>query len=221
MEPRSYFTALVRGWVIILVCAIVGAAAALAFALARADSYEAKSSALVAVDVVESGSDLWQTSNATVVLASSYAELVTTPIVTEPAAQEVGDITPARLGSKVSAEVPLQSVNITVTAQDGDPARAAAIANASITSLADAIREVAPKTSEDEPAVALHITQEAIAPTDPASLSSVLLVAVGAAAGLAFGAVLALLRAPRTPQSADTTQQVAARRATDPATPAP
>lgn len=199
MEPRSYVTALVKGWVLILVCALIGGAAALAFAATRPAVYEAESSALVAVDSVDSGSDLWQTSNATVVLASSYAQLVTTPTVTEPAAAAVGDISPQQLARKLDAEVPLQSMNITITASDGDADRAAAMANAAVDALATAITDVAPQTSEGDPAVTLHITEKAVAPTSTSGLSTALLVAVGLAAGLAVGAVLALLRTPAQP----------------------
>ena len=196
MEPRSYVSSLAKGWIIILVCALVGAAAGLALALSREDVYEAESSAFLAVDEVESGSDLWQTTNATVALAKSYSELVTTPTVTGPAAQEVGGISPEQLSRSLTATVPLESVNITITAQDGDPERAAAMANAALDALVAAVDEVAPSTGEGNSAVSLYITQEATAPAGTSGLSTALLVALGAAAGLALGAVLALLRTP-------------------------
>lgn len=216
MEPRSYVTALLKGWLLIVVCAVLGAGAAFGYAATRTAMYEAESSALVAVDSVDSGSDLWQTSNATVVLATSYSQLVTTPVVTEPAAAEVGGISPQALALKLKANVPLQSMNISITASDADAGRAAAMANAAVDALAAAIADVAPKTGEGDPAVTLHITEKAVAPTSPSGVSTALLVAIGAAAGLALGAVLALLRtpsdAPRRPaRAADEGTQVDAR----------
>lgn len=196
MEPRTYVTAIARGWIIVLVATLLGAAAGFGLSALRPATYEASSSGILAVSNVESGSDLWQTSNAAVVLAGSYADLATTPMVTQPAAEEVGDITPAQLAGRITASAPLESVNIDITAADADPERAAHIANATATALQDAIAEVAPKTPDNEPAVDLHITQEASAPSSPSGLSIGLLIAIGAVAGLGIGIIIALLRAP-------------------------
>lgn len=205
MEPRSYLIALARGWVVILLGAILGAALGFAISALRPASYEASASGFLAVDSVESGSDLWQTSNATIALATSYGELATTPMVTEPAAEQLGDGTTSRQISRaVTADVPLQSVNINLTAEAGDPQRAADIANATLDSLRDAVEEVAPTTAENEPAVVLHVTQEAGVPSAPAGLSTTLLVAIGLAAGLGLGAIVALVRAPTQARPAQT-----------------
>lgn len=217
MEPRNYLTALLRGWVIILVAGLLGALAAWAFTATRTDTYEAQSSGIVAVENVESGSDLWQTANATIAMASSYADLISTPLVTEPAAEAVGGITAGELAQQVTATVPLDSVNITIEATDTDPARAAEIANAAVHSLQSAVTEVAPTDSAGEPAVELVITQEATAPTSPGGLPASLLIAIGLVAGLGIGALIALLRAPVRPMTEESVRTESPGSATTPA----
>lgn len=198
MEPRNYLTALARGWVVILVGAILGALVGYGLSAARPAVYDANASGIVSVDSVESGSDLWQTSNATIALATSYGELATTPLVTDRAAEKIGDgVTSAQVAGAVSATVPLESVNINVTASDRNPERAAELANATLDALQEAVAKVAPKTTEGEPAVVLHRTQDASAPSSPSGLSSSLLTMIGLVAGLGLGALVALVRAPR------------------------
>lgn len=197
MEPRQYVTALLRSWYILLLACVVGGGLAYGVGSSRTPSYEAQAVTQLGVPVVANGSELWQTTNANVVLASSYTQLVSSPMVTTPAAKEVGDITSDQIAAKVSAKAPLETLNIVVTATDTDPERAAKIATAVAKSMQGAVAEIAPRNTEGKPAVVLHLTQEATTPKSPTGLSATLFTGIGAAGGLALGALVALIRRPK------------------------
>lgn len=64
-------------------------------------------------------------------LSTTYATVATTRPLLENVIKQLGlQETPEDLAKRVSAEAPLDSTLLTVQAQDGDPARAAALANA-------------------------------------------------------------------------------------------
>jgi polysaccharide biosynthesis transport protein len=123
--------AIVRTWLPLLVVSVVlaaGAAYAISGALPKV--YEAKAR----LNVGQSLSAVNPDYNQLLVsqrLSTTYAEVATTRPILEAVIRQLDlDLTPDELLGKVRADAPLESTLLAIVAQDADPARAAAIANA-------------------------------------------------------------------------------------------
>jgi polysaccharide biosynthesis transport protein len=122
---------IVRAWLPLLVVAVVlaaGAAYVISGALPKV--YEAKAR----LNVGQSLSAVNPDYNQLLVsqrLSTTYAEVATTRPILEAVIKELDlGVTPDELLGRVRADAPLDSTLLSVIAQDADPARAAAIANA-------------------------------------------------------------------------------------------
>lgn len=122
--------AIARKWFPLLIAGVVlGAIAAFAFSNVQAPVYEAKATLIVGQSLVALNPDPNQLS-VSQRLSATYAAVATK----RPALQQVIDQlglaqTSDQLARRVFAEAPTDSTLLILTAQDNDPARAAAIAN--------------------------------------------------------------------------------------------
>jgi capsular exopolysaccharide synthesis family protein len=137
-----------RWWLIVLIVAL---AAIPTYLISRSlpKSYEAHTTLLVGLGLPGTSPD-YQQLLASQQLSQTYASLATTTPVLEAVKSALGlptDIDDFRKSIKSTA--PLDSALITITASDGDPARAAAIADA----LARELISRTPVISSDDPAV--------------------------------------------------------------------
>jgi capsular exopolysaccharide family len=123
--------AIIRAWFPLLVVSVLlaaGAAFAVSSALPRA--YEAKTTLIVGQSLSTASPDY----NQLLVsqrLSTTYAALAKTRPVLENVIKQLGlEDTSGALSGRVRADAPLESTLLTITAQDADASRAAAIANA-------------------------------------------------------------------------------------------
>ena len=135
MELRRQF-AIVRKWLPLLVAIpLLAGAAAYLVSSHLSKTYEAKATLIVGQSLSAVNPDYTQvlvSQN----LSATYAAVATTrPILDAVIAQLGLDLTSDDLLAHVSADAPLASTLLTITAQDAVPARAAAIANAIATQL--------------------------------------------------------------------------------------
>jgi polysaccharide biosynthesis transport protein len=122
---------LVRKWVPILAAgAVLGTATAFAVSSVQQPVFEARATLMVGQALQALNPDV----NQLIVsqrLSSTYAAVATKRPALEHVIQQLGlDQTPDQLARRVWAEAPIESTLLVLNAQDTDPARAAAIANA-------------------------------------------------------------------------------------------
>jgi polysaccharide biosynthesis transport protein len=123
--------AIVRTWLpLLILCVILAGGAAFAISTALPKTYEAKATLIVGQSLSAASPDY----NQLLVsqrLSTTYAAVATTrPILDAVIAGLDLPVTSDELAKRVRADAALDSTLLTITAQDTDPARAAAIANA-------------------------------------------------------------------------------------------
>ncbi|MAP64008.1 MAG: chromosome partitioning protein [Microbacterium sp.] len=195
MELTDYIRILRKNWLIIVIATLVGVGSAAAYSLTRVPQYEASSTVFVSTQAGSTVSELQQGSNFTQSRMTTYAELVTKPIVTNPVIAELGlGVTSDALSTKVSASNPLNTQLVTITVTDPDPVQAANVANALGASLSSAVEAIENTTGAETSPVRLTRVEDAIPPLSPSSPNVPLNLALGALVGLAIGVGVAVLR---------------------------
>lgn len=198
MELRDYVRILHKNWALILASVILGLAIGGAITFLTKPTYKSTTQLYVSVQTEGAATgELVQGTTFARQAVASYVDVVNTALVLDPVIEDLGlDLTPAELASKVSASTPLNTVLIDITATDTDPDRAARIANATGTSLADAVQETleAPKGTATASPVQVTVVQPAAVPVAPSSPNTGLNLTLGALLGLAVGIAFAVLR---------------------------
>ncbi|WP_022883445.1 polysaccharide biosynthesis tyrosine autokinase [Glaciibacter superstes] len=194
MEPRMYLTALRRRWVLILLLGLVGAAAAMVYDSTQPTLYKSTASVFVSTQRGDTTSELVQGSTFTQANVLSYAQLARTPVVLQPVVDELDLAGSAySLAKAISVDVPLNTVIIDITAENGDAGRAAEIANAVSKSLSSVVEDLSPKDQAGKSAVTMTPVAPAVTPSAPYAPNTRLIVVSGIMAGLAVGLLLTLL----------------------------
>lgn len=194
MELVEYANVLRRRWAVIVCTALVGALAAFGWAWSTPPSYTATAKVYVSLNTGESTSDLLQGSTYVKNLIESYAALTDMPVVLDPVAADLGpDVTGRDLAGAVSADSPLNTSIIEIKVDDGDPERAAVIANAVAQQLSLTVVDLSPATPTGEQAIEVTTVSSAEVPKYPSAPRTRLLVAAGGAGGLAISVALVLL----------------------------
>ncbi|MEC5151161.1 polysaccharide biosynthesis tyrosine autokinase [Cryobacterium sp. GrIS_2_6] len=200
MELRDYIRILRKSWVMILILALVGVAAAATASIVQTPKFSATAKVFVSTQSTGTTSDLAQGNSFTVQRVKTYSDLVATPIVLLPviASLELG-IPADVLSKQITAAAPLDTSIIEITVIDTDPVRAADIANAtslSLTAVVQTIETPASTATGAEPVSPVKLTraQEATVPSVPVSPNVPLNIALGLLVGLALGVGAAVLR---------------------------
>ena len=198
MELRDYIRILHKNWIIILILLIVGAGAGAAYSVVQTPQYETSTQLYVSVRSEGAATgDLVQGTTFARQIVASYVEVVPTALVLEPVIDELGlPATVAELAERVSAQAPLNTVNLIITATDPDPVLAAQIADAAAASLTTAVQTTLERPATDDGASPVQLTtvQPAAIPSEPVSPNLKLNIALGALLGLAAGIGIAVLR---------------------------
>lgn len=194
MDLVEYLTALRKRWALILALMLIGGVAGFGYAKAQTPIYRATSKVFVSVESGDTVGDLVQGSTYIHNLVQSYSQLATTPAVLDPVTEELGLPTSGReLAHHVSAQSPLDTVIIEISATNADPQRAADIANAVAGQLSETVEELTPTTSKQRSAVDIQTISPASVPGAPASPNTKFLTATGLALGLLLGVLIAVL----------------------------
>lgn len=188
MELADYLRFLRKRWLAILVLTLVGIAASAAATLLTSPQYRASTQVFVYVPNSGNVGELAQGGSFAQNQVRSYAEAVSTPRVLEDVVTRLElDETAEELGENVSAEAPLNTVNIEISVVRESPTEAADIANATTTSFRAVIDDI---TSGQ---VSVSVLREASVPREPISPNLRLNLALGVLVGLAMGVGLAAL----------------------------
>ncbi|MBC9726995.1 polysaccharide biosynthesis tyrosine autokinase [Streptomyces sp. TRM68367] len=195
LDLSDFLRFLVRRWRIIVTLGLLGTAVGAFVTTATTPQYRATSTLFVSLQDRGDTVMLNQGNTFAQARVRSYAEVVTSPHVTEPVAETLGlDMTPSQLARKITTEVPLETVLLKITVTDTQPSRAARISNAIADRFAEVIAEVERPDGARLSPVRLSITQPANSPKAPTSPNLVLNLALGLVAGLTLGTGLAVAR---------------------------
>ena len=131
MELQDYLGILRKRWISIVVLTVLATAAAVGASLLTTPLYQASTQVYVSVQGGTTTSEMLQGANFTRQQVSSYAKLVTSPLVLTPVIDSMGlDERAETLAGRVTADSPLNTSLIDITVTDPNPAIAAAIADA-------------------------------------------------------------------------------------------
>ncbi|WP_144876723.1 polysaccharide biosynthesis tyrosine autokinase [Microbacterium sp. 1.5R] len=195
MDLKDYLTALRDRWYLLVAATVIGAVAGVAYATVQPDQYEATTSAYVSSQRGDTVSELVQGSQYTQGLMQSYANLATTPAVLQPVIDDLRlDTTVDDLAKKISAEVELNTVIVTLTVVSEDPADAQTTAKAVMDSLTEVVSGLSPKDADQNPSIELTTVTPPSQPDSPFAPNTRLIAVTGAMLGLVLAVVYAILK---------------------------
>ncbi|MHC1560538.1 tyrosine-protein kinase domain-containing protein [Actinomycetospora sp. C-140] len=197
MTVTSMLRTLRERWLLLVAGVLVGLLAAGAVAFFTPRTYAATTSLFVsAADGSAGALSAYQGSLLSQQRVTSYAQLVVSERVLAPVA---ADLTPGRaptdLADDVAVTTATNSTIMSITVEDLDPSRAAALADAVAARFTAVVGELeASRVPGQPPAISVNVVDRATAPTDPERPSIPVDLVVGFVVGLVGGAALALVR---------------------------
>ena len=194
MEFRDFSRFFRRGWIILLIGLILGAAGGYGFSLLQTPQYQAEARDFVGTTSTSNVGDLSTGTTFTTQVVASYATIATDPLVLNPVIKSLGlDLTAAQLADDVTATSDPGTVIIDITATSSSPQTAAAIANGVSANLVAAVAKLTFPTSDSQAPIKITQTRMAVAPTSPLTPKIPINVALGAVIGLVLGLLIALV----------------------------
>lgn len=198
MELRDYLRILHRHWIIIVSVTVLAAAAGLGWSLLRTPVYEASTQLYVSVRASDKGvvGELAQGTSYARQAVTSFVDVADSAVVLDRVIEELGlHTTSEKLARRLTASVPANTVIISITASDEDPARAAAIANSVGRNFSEVVVDQLEKPDGAASSlVRIKTIQPALEPVAPSSPNLPLNIALGALIGLIVGIAFAVLR---------------------------
>jgi capsular exopolysaccharide synthesis family protein len=192
----QYLRILRRQWFVVLLLALLATCGAAAYTERQAPVFESSTQLFVSAGGTQTDiSELQTGSTFTQQRVKSYADVVTSPSVAEAVITSLGlTDTPQELASRIAVTNPLDTVLLDISVRDGDPARAAAIANAVAREFPKFVALLETPAGRVASPVKVSVTQEAAVPTAPVSPRLPLNLALGLLVGLGLGVGAAVLR---------------------------
>lgn len=196
MELRDYVAALRRYWTTWVAVTVAAVLVALTVVLGASPSYSATATVFVAA-TSDDGTSSAQFVKQRVV---GYPDVARSQAVLGPVIDD-GNLseTAAELRTRIEATNPPDSSQIDITVTDGDPARAASVANAVAEEFGRAVEELE-RPREGTTPVDLTVTDPATVPAMPVFPQPGLVLGLGLVVGLALGAAAAVLRSRTDPR---------------------
>lgn len=184
-----------KRWIMLAIPIILLGTGSVLLAKSQDDLYRSTASTYFSLAVGDSASDIFQGSNYTQQQLGSFARLATEEVVLEATIEELGlDLTPKELARQVTATASAETVIVDITAIDGDPEQAAAIANSVNRQLMLTVRSLSPTLSSGEKSVSAVQVSQAVPARYPFSPNTRRSLGVGLFAGLLLGLLAALAR---------------------------
>lgn len=194
MDLRDYFKVLRRRWPSIVLIAIILGGLAGGLSALETPMYASNARLFVSTSGSTDAS-LLQGGQFSEQRVKSYADLISSRELAERVISDLDlTMTPTELSGRVSAQVSLETVNMTLTAIDTDPRRAQQIVQVYAEQLVDMVRELETPQGGATAPIKATIVDAASLPSSPVSPQPERNVALGIAVGLALGIGLSLLR---------------------------
>jgi receptor protein-tyrosine kinase len=215
VDLATYLSVLRRRLFPLLLCVIAGLAGGYHIGHSTPKSYHATARAIVTLppnEIVNNGQGL-AGSQLAQSLVPTYAAVATSRSVAEKVIEQLQlPETPEQLQGKLTATQQPQTLIINIFARDGDPLRAASLADATAEALSERVKDMA---AEDTAATGVHVQvlDHAAVPVVPDVPKPTFDLVLGGALGLAAGLLLAGLlealdRTIKTPVQGETTMGV-------------
>lgn len=195
LDLRDYLRILRRNWMLVCAGLLIGLIGGAGVSFALPATYTASTKLFVAIQSSGSVQELQQGNTFTQARVQSYVQTATTPIVLQPAIENLGlDTSPEELAKRIKVASQLNTVLINIEVSDRSPVQAAAIAQAVGNSLISAVETLEkPKTGGTSP-VSLSVVTPAVAPDSPSAPNTKLNLVLGVLVGTLVGLVAALAR---------------------------
>lgn len=192
MNLGDYLQVLRRNWRLIAVVTLAAVILAAGMTATATPVYRSTTQLFVSTPGGNT-SDLLQGSSFTQRQITTYADLMTTPVILEPVVADLGIAeTPAELASKVSATVPPNTVLIEISVVHEDRETAAELANAVAKQFTETVQEL--ESVDGASPVKATVVKPAQVPSSPISPRPTRNLILALFLGAAIGAGLALLR---------------------------
>lgn len=194
MELQDYIRLVRKRWRIITGATIAAVLAAVALTVLTPKVYESTAQLFVSTSTVTTASDLAAGNTFTQNQVKTYADIVTTPAVLDPAIQQLGLRTDApTLAKSVNATVPVDTVLINIAAKSADSAMAPRIADAVAAQTAKTVPSLETVSQRRGSPVKVSVVMQA-GPPEQVAPRPARNVALGLVLGLLLGLGAALLR---------------------------
>ncbi|WP_246018210.1 polysaccharide biosynthesis tyrosine autokinase [Amnibacterium kyonggiense] len=159
-------------------------------------TYTATAQSFVSISSAANVSDLAQGNVYLQQIVRSYANVADSPLVLNEVRSELGLKEPVgKLQSAVQASVPLNTVILTISANQASPTEAAALANKVSDVLAAKVVSLTGDDQNSQAPVKISVIERATPPTEASSPKGALVLGLSAFIGLALGAILSIARA--------------------------
>jgi len=167
----QYLRILRRQWFVVLLLALLATCGAAAYTERQAPVFESSTQLFVSAGGTQTDiSELQTGSTFTQQRVKSYADVVTSPSVAEAVITSLGlTDSPQELASRIAVTNPLDTVLLDISVRDGDPVRAAAIANAVAREFPKFVALLETPAGRVASPVKVSVTQEAAVPDAPVS----------------------------------------------------
>jgi capsular exopolysaccharide synthesis family protein len=196
MDLRDYLRVLRKRWGAVAVCMLLGIGAAAALVYETTPKYEASTQLFVAAQDtggvatgLQSGDQFSQDR------VKSYADIISSPLVTDPVAKQAGDgLSAQQVANEITADAPANTVLVNVHVTDTSARRAQALANAVSQQFVSYVAALETTPGASASPVKLTVVKRAQLPTAPVSPKTALDLVLGLLIGLAVGISVAVLR---------------------------
>ena len=195
MSLRDYGFLVRKRWLTILVALVVCVGVGVGATLLSTKMYASTTRLFVSTQTPDTAADLLTGSNFTQQRVKSYADIVSSPKVLDSVVLQLGlKMNSAALGTKISTNVPLNTVIIEITALDASPLQAQRIVNAVGESLTQVVSRIETRSDGRPSLVSVTIVQPGTYNATPDSPKPLLNIALSIFIGLVLGFGLAILR---------------------------
>lgn len=196
MELQDYWRIVRKSWMMIVAITLTVMAAVAAYTLTRTPEYKSTTELYISVRANEGTlGEMQQGSGYARSAIDSYADVVSTSIITEKVAEELGgSFSASEVEKRVSASAVKDTVLMNISATDSDPDVAAEIANVTGRVFSDVVTNQLEKPAEGSPTrVVIDTVEPAQVPAAPESPNPKRNMALGLLLGLALGLGVAVL----------------------------
>lgn len=195
LDAGKYLTILRRGWLILIMAMLLGAAAGSAYSLTQPKQYRATATVFLSLNRANTTGELSQGANYLSTAVISYSRIATMPLVLDEVAKRLRyDPANGSLASKITATTTLDTALIDISAVDQDPVAARDIAQAVAEELQNSVAKISPENDERQQAVRVVMVSPAVAPKAPFAPQTTMNTAVAGLAGCALAIGFLILR---------------------------
>ncbi|QTI70547.1 polysaccharide biosynthesis tyrosine autokinase [Gordonia polyisoprenivorans] len=185
---QAYIPTFVKGWWVIVVCALVGSVVAFAISEVQTRVYSSAATLYVTSSTDSNSQSAYQGSLASQQRVGSYSRLTTSDVILRDALSNFGGrISMDEARRELSSAPTPQTVLLTIRAKTDDPQKSASLVNAVSSSMVKYVRLLEKPDASSEPLAKLTVISYGTPSSDPVSPRIRFNFLLGAAGGLILG----------------------------------